>query len=258
MRVIVTRPAAQADSWVDALEELGVKAVALPLMHICAVPNSAPVIEAWQQLAASRLVFFVSANAVAHFFEQRPADVCWPAGVWAGSTGPGTTAALQACGLAASQILEPAGDSAQFDSESLWQQQLCQLDWQGASVQIVRGDGGREWLADTLRDRGASVSFVAAYRRSEPEWDESAKALVAKALAQPAAHLWLFSSSEAIDNLMLHLGRAEPPLLLPPGCRAMATHPRIASTAQRAGFSQVWQSRPGVAEVVASLQSAAS
>ncbi len=258
MRVIVTRPAAQADSWVDALGELGVEAVALPLMRICAVSDSAPVVEAWRQLAASRLVFFVSANAAAHFFAQRPADVLWPANVWAGSTGPGTTAALEACGLAAAQILEPAGDSAQFDSESLWQQRLCSLDWQGTAVQIVRGDGGRDWLADTLRDRGASVSFVAAYQRGEPEWDERARALVAKALAQPAGHLWLFSSSEAIDNLMLHLGRATRPLSLPLGCRAMATHPRIASAAQRAGFSRVLQSRPGVAEVVASLQSAAS
>lgn len=258
MRVIVTRPAAQADSWVDALGELGVEAVALPLMRICAVPDSAPVVEAWRQLAAHRLVFFVSANAVAHFFEQRPADVHWPAGVWAGSTGPGTTAALQACGLAAAQILEPAGDSAQFDSESLWQQRLCSLDWQGTTVQIVRGDGGRDWLADTLRDRGASVNFVAAYRRSEPVWDEQARVLLAEALAQPDSHLWLFSSSEAIDNLMLHLGRAAQPSPLPPGCRAMATHTRIASAAQRAGFSQVLQSRPGAAEVVASLQSAAS
>jgi uroporphyrinogen-III synthase len=258
MRVIVTRPAAQADSFVDALEELGVKAVALPLMHICAPLDSSPVVEAWRQLAANRLVFFVSANAVAHFFAQRPADVHWPADVWAGSTGPGTTAALQAAGLAASQIVEPSHDSAQFDSESLWQQRLCQVDWQDASVQIVRGDGGREWLADTLRDRGANVNFVAAYRRSEPEWDGRARALVALALAQPAAHLWLFSSSEAIDNLMLHLGRAEPRLPLPPGCRAVATHPRIASAALRAGFSRVLQSRPGVAEVVASLQSEAS
>ena len=258
MRVIVTRPAAQADSWVAALEKLGVRAAALPLMRICAPLDTTPVIEAWRHLAANRLVFFVSANAVAHFFAQRAPDVHWPAGVWAGSTGAGTTAALQAAGLASSQIVEPAPDSAQFDSESLWQQRLCQIDWQGASAQIVRGDGGRDWLADTLRDRGASVNFVAAYRRSEPEWDGRARALVAEALAQPAAHLWLFSSSEAIDNLMLELGRAEPPLPVPPGCRAMATHPRIASAAQRAGFSQVLQSRPGVADVVASLQSGAS
>jgi len=257
MRVIVTRPAAQADSWVDALEKLGVKAAALPLMRICAPLDSAPVIEAWRQLAANRLVFFVSANAVAHFFAQRPADVHWPADAWAGSTGPGTTAALRAAGLAASQIVEPSHDSAQFDSESLWQQQLCQIDWQGASVQIVRGDGGRDWLADALRDRGASVHFVAAYRRSEPEWDERSRVLLAEALSQPGSHLWLFSSSEAIDNLLLQLQRDEA-LPLPKGCRAMATHPRIASAARRAGFSPVWQSRPGVAEVVASLQSGAS
>lgn len=255
MRVIVTRPAAQADDWVEALAAQGVEAVALPLMRICAPLDTKPGAGVWRQLAANRLVFFVSANAVAHFFALRPADAPWPAGVMAGSTGPGTTAALRASGLAAAQIVEPAADSAQFDSESLWQQRLHQLDWQGATVQIVRGDGGREWLADTLREHGAEVNFLAAYRRAEPEWDEAALALLAHALAQPAGHLWLFSSSESIEHLMRQLRQSNPAMPLPAGARALATHPRIASAAQHAGFASVQLVRPGVADVVASLQS---
>ena len=49
MRVIVTRPAAQAASWVEALASHGIEAVALPLMRICAPIDSAPVATVWRQ-----------------------------------------------------------------------------------------------------------------------------------------------------------------------------------------------------------------
>ena len=35
---------------------------------------------------------------------------------------------------------------------------------EGKRVLIVRGDGGREWLAERLREAGADVTLVAAYR----------------------------------------------------------------------------------------------
>ncbi len=258
MRVIVTRPVAQATAWVESLAAHGVDAVALPLMQICGPLDGEPIASAWQQLGTRRLVFFVSANAVEHFFAMRPADLAWPLGVRAGSTGPGTTAALRAGGLTAAQIVEPASDSAQFDSETLWQQRLQLIDWQGASVQIVRGEGGREWLADTLRENGATVDFVAAYRRTEPDWNTSARSLLAEALAAPTDHLWLFSSSESVEHLTRHLAQRDPPLALPSGARALVTHPRIASAARRAGFSSVRLVRPGLADMVASLQSSSS
>ena len=220
MRVIVTRPAAQAVSWVEALGAHGVEAVALPLMRICAPLDGEPVAHAWQQLGANQLVFFVSANAVAHFFAMRPADASWPACVLAGSTGQGTTGALRAGGVTAAQIVEP--------------------------------------LADTLREHGATVNFVAAYRRAEPDWDAQALALLTRALAAPTDHLWLFSSSESIEHLARHLAQSNPPVPLPAGARALATHPRIASAARLAGFAHVQLVRPGVADMVASLQSAPS
>ena len=68
-----------------------------------------------------------------------------------------TTALAQ--GVPASQLLEPAADSAQFDSESLWAR-LQGLAWQAASVLMVRGETGREWLADKLRAHGARVDDV--------------------------------------------------------------------------------------------------
>ncbi len=262
MRVIVTRPAAQAASWVQSLESHGINALALPLIQIAAPLDTTSVVAAWQQVARSRLVAFVSANAVAHFFALRPARCDWPAATFAASTGPGTTRALLDAGLHPAQIIEPAADSTQFDSESLWQQLQSRFAapsaWHAAPVLVVRGDGGgRDWLADSLRSRGAQVSFVAAYRRTAPTWNAAMQSTLTNALAQPAVHWWLFSSSESIHHLMTYLTDHASPLSVQ-SARALATHPRIATTAQQAGFAVVKPCKPTLADVVACLQSAAS
>ncbi|MDQ3273162.1 MAG: uroporphyrinogen-III synthase, partial [Pseudomonadota bacterium] len=58
--------------------------------------------------------------------------------------------------------------------------------------------------------------------------------------------VWLFSSSEAVGHL-------------PPGDwsqgRALATHPRIAEAARAAGWGVVVESRPTLADIVASIES---
>jgi uroporphyrinogen-III synthase len=250
VRIIVTRPAAQAADWVVDLRAHGLDAAALPLIGIAPVDDPAALVGAWHGLAQQGLVTFVSPNAVRHFFAHRPEGAGWPASLLAGSPGPGTTRALIALGVPAAQIVEPAADAAQFDSESLWVQ-LREHAWRGAQVLVVRGDGGRDWLAERLRDAGAQVTHVAAYRRVAPQLDAAEQALLHAALGAPEAHLWLFSSSEAIDNLAA---------LAPAGvewdrARAIATHPRIASRARRLGIANVADARPSLTAVVACIQS---
>ena len=110
---------------------------------------------------------FVSANAVQHFFAAAPPGMGWPAGVLAGSTGPGHVGGA-ACGGRARAAAGGAGRRrAAFDSEALWAR-LSGRHWAGRSVLVVRGEDGRDWLAETLRERGAAVDFVAAYRRAAP------------------------------------------------------------------------------------------
>ncbi|MCO5124240.1 MAG: uroporphyrinogen-III synthase [Rhizobacter sp.] len=250
LRVLVTRPAQQAADWVARLRDAGVDAAALPLIAIEDAPDAAAVQSAWAGLASMRLVVFVSPNAAERFVAAQPAGTAWPPGTRAAAVGPGTSRVLRAFGLGQSQIVEPASDAPQFDSEALWAQ-LRTTDWQGARVLVVRGDGGREWLADTLRAAGAEVGAVCAYRRAPPRLDAAQRALLAAAQAEPRAHLWFFSSSEAIDNLDALVG---------PGAdwshaRALATHPRITARAQRSGFRHVAPSRPDLESVRACIQS---
>ena len=252
MRVIVTRPAAQAADWVLRLRAERIDAVALPLIGVAPAANLAAVEDAWATLATQRLVVFVSPNAAEHFFARRPAGMRWPAGVLAGSPGPGTTRSLLSLGVPVAQTVAPAADSAQFDSEALWQQ-LSAQDWQGAGVLIVRGDGGRDWLAETMRSRGASVAHVAAYRREAPVFSAAQQALLAAALHAPETHLWYFSSSEAIDHLEQASTAFEP--LRWAEAWALATHPRIAERARQLGIAHVVECRPPLEAVVGCIQS---
>ena len=250
LRVLVTRPARQAADWVARLRAVGIDAAALPLIAIEPAPDTAAVRSAWEQLRYMQLAVFVSPNAAECFFGERPPDVPWPAGTRAAAVGPGTSRVLRALGVGAAQIVEPAADARQFDSEALWEQ-LSTTDWHAARVLIVRGDGGREWLADTLRAQGAGVSAVCAYRRRAPHLDESQQALLDAALRMPQRHLWFFSSSEAIANLQA-IAKPDADWTR---ARALATHPRIAESAQRLGFGYVLPARPAFDAVSACIQS---
>lgn len=239
MLVIVTRPAAQAAEWVAALTAAGHEAAAVPLLAIAEAPDPAAVRAAWADLVGDQLVMFVSPNAVTSFFAAAP-GAAWPAGVLAGATGPGTSAALRRAGVPEALIVEP-GPAGPFDSEGLWAQLASRHRWAGTRVSVVRGEGGRDWFADTLRDQGAAVRFIEAYRRVPPVLEAAAAVALARALREPGQTWWLFSSSEAIG----HLGALAPHADWQAG-RALATHPRIAAAARHLGFGEVREIAPGL------------
>jgi len=245
--LIVTRPPLQAAQWVQSLLALGLDARALPLIDIGPPLDPAAAAASWTRLAAYSLVMFVSANAVHHFFAAAQ-GAPWPASTRAGSTGPGTSAALLEAGVPPERIVAPAADAPRFDSEALWAL-LADEDWSGRRVLVVRGEDGRDWLADTLRARDAQVDFVVAYRRLVPRLDLESLALLAASQAEPDRHLWVFSSSEAVGHLRD---------VLAPGAdwsrsRALASHPRIGAAAREAGFGCVDLVAPTVAALAAAL-----
>lgn len=236
-RVIVTRPAAEASRWTEALRGQGIEAESLPLIEIAPSPDVAALHTAWQDISRYAAVMFVSANAVQHFMALRPERQPLPAQAW--STGPGTEAALLATGWSAAAVRSPATDAGQFDSEALWA--LVQTDvqaWAGRSVLIVRGAdargqlAGRDWLALQLEAAGVQVHQCVAYARRQPVL--GAQALVRAREALHDGSWWLFSSSEAAQNLALIL-----PGAIGMEARALATHPRIAERLRDQGWGQV-------------------
>lgn len=263
MPVIVTRPAHDADRWVQALQARGLQAEALPLIEIAALPASQDLQQAWQRIDTYAALMFVSGNAVEAFFASNQATALILRVQTATNSiadqkprflapGPGTVAALRLAGVPEALVDAPAADAGQFDSEALWAV-VGERNWQGLQVLIVRGQSagngepvgaGRDWLAQQLQAAGASVDTVAVYQRRKPVFT-AAQLLRIEAAANDGS-VWLLSSSEALANL-------------PPGdwsrARAIATHPRIAEAANAAGWGVVVQSRPELADIVASIES---
>jgi uroporphyrinogen-III synthase len=247
LQVIVTRPLAQAMPWVEALRGNGHAAHAVPLIDIEPVADVKPLREAWRRLSQYTVVMFVSANAVQHFFAQKPRDVDWPLSALAASTGPGTSAALQQSGLRGAMIVEPL-PGAGYDSEALWAR-LSHRHWNGTRVLIVRGEDGRDWLAEQFRSAGAEVLAIAAYRRVAPVHTAETKAVLAHAVANPAQTCWFFTSSEAIGHLVELVPTADWRR-----SRALVTHLRIAQAARAAGFGDVHLVDSQPTAVVATLR----
>ncbi len=136
-----------------------------------------------------------------------------------------------------------------FDSEAL----LALPDLQrervaGRRVAIFRGDGGRELLADTLRERGAAVDCITCYRRRPPAG--GAECLLAAWRAGRLDAITV-SSSEGLRYLVDMLdgeGRARlaaTPLFVP--------HARIAENARLLNLQQVVLTAPADAGIIAGL-----
>ena len=259
--VLVVRPRAQAVAWVHEMAALGVPARALPLIEILPAPDAASVaaaFEAVEESGAQPVLVFVSPNAVLGFFDAVAAAhgvrvrARWPAHARAAATGPGTVAALRDCGVPAERIVAPTDDAGQFDSEALWSL-VAGWRWNARPVWIVRGNGGRDWLGQQLRDAGADVRVVQSYARAAPALSPGERALLADAVADPVRWIWMFSSSEAIAHL-----QALAPDARWNSSRALASHPRIAERAREAGFGSVAIVSPSPAAVAAALSGTAS
>lgn len=289
MRVIITRPAGDAPAWVDALQTAGYQALALPLIEVGPATHRQAVVQAWAQWAEFQAVMFVSAQAVRYFFDSQPAaqrvdagqaaSPTWLNGPRCWATGPGTHKALLQAGVPEACIDSPAADAAQFDSEALWQRVASQVK-AGQPVLIVRGHDvsadagmsqstagvsqtvpsavaevppngtGRDWLAQQLQAAGASPQFVVAYERRAPLWSAEHKAQAVSAATDGS--VWCFSSSQAIEHLVHAL-----PTQSWAKARCLATHPRIAQTAQSLGFGEIQMSKPSLADLLVSLESLA-
>ena len=194
--------------------------------------------------------------------------------------GPGTAQALRAAGVPADKIDSPPPDAGQFDSAALWAV-VGSRDWRGMCVLLVRGhtDDGptapdsppealtdarldaslyarvesaapRDWLAQKWQAAGCHVDVVNVYERRAPQLT-TAQLQMAKA-ASGDGSVWLFSSSEAVSNLVGNAALANTDWT---GARAIATHPRIVQTVQAAGWGRVAASRPALLDILQTWRS---
>lgn len=242
-RILVTRPAGQARALAAMIAAAGGEPVCFPLLEIAPMEDLRPLWEAADRLGDFSLAIFVSPNAVEHGLPHLLARRPWPPRLQAAAIGQGTAARLAAHGIGG--VAAPAE---RFDSEALLALPACRAGGvAGRKVLILRGDGGRELLAETLCERGAEVTCVACYRRSAPAdgtW-------LASLLRDGGLDALTLSSSEGLRNLLALLdadGRerlAALPVFVP--------HARIAEAAAALGLRRIVATPPGDAGTLAGL-----
>lgn len=204
LRVLVTRPAGQAQGLCDLIEAGGARAIHLPAIEILPSNDANALSAVIDSLDRFDLAVFISVNAVTAGLAAILRVRDWPGNVMLATVGPASRAAVEELGLSVDLVPEQV-----YSSEGLLALDELQ-SMRGKQVVIFRGNGGRDTLRDTLRARGARVEYVEVYRRARPR--ESGEALL-QLLQKDGVDVITATSNEALQNLFDMAGPAGQPLL---------------------------------------------
>ncbi len=233
LSVLLTRPAGQADKLAAAIQGLGGRVTQLPLLAI------EPITE---RIAVERLKTFIMAldNYDAAIFISTNAatlglewiESYWPqlpVGLEAYAVGPGTAEILR-------QLPWPVHCSETgVTSEHLLALPGLQ-DVAGKRIALFRGQGGRELLAETLRERGARVDYLEIYQRRVPEYSRE---VVLKMIEDNAINAVIATSQQIFDSFVALLSvKGGFPQTLQSLCVIVPSQ-RVRDHALAAGFKKV-------------------
>jgi uroporphyrinogen-III synthase len=200
VRVLVTRPAHQAENLCHLIAERGGIAVRFPTLAIVECDDLLAIQKKLAHLEAFDWLIFISANAVNFALKANDGKIpAFRIGATCVAIGKATANALAMAGLPVNLLPEN-----NYNSEALLAMPEMQ-QIQGQRLLIVRGVGGREELANTLRSRGADVHYLNVYKRIIPRINN---ANVITLLEQNQLDVITATSGETLQNLLIMLGVA--------------------------------------------------
>lgn len=225
LSVVVTRPAHQATHFQQQLEQAGASPLLFPVIDIQPPADLTSAETLLANLASYDSAIFISSNAVTFglaLLDNMQKQTLHQ--LTLGAVGKKTAGILLQHGYTAELV--PTTD---FTSEALLElPALQQLD--GQHILVFRGEGGRELLADTLRQRGAIVDYVEVYRRTRPE---NAASQLKQHHENQQLDIIAITSSEGLLNLLALLDNPDWIKTVP----LLVGSQRMVETARQAGFS---------------------
>lgn len=231
--VLVTRPNPAGNELCAVLEAQGAEAIHMPTIAF-APAEPGLLQQAVNQLGEQDWLIFISPQAV---YASAPAiRRTWPVfppQVKFAAIGEGTSKSLRDAGCQVS-VCPPNGE---WNSEALLSLSAFQ-DIKGKKIAIIRGEGGRELLANTLEARGARVLPVIAYQRLVPSIDVN---LYRELLKQHRIDTVVCASFESVRNFKTMLGENswQDIQSLP----LVVMSERIKNLAHELGFQTIWVAR---------------
>ena len=225
--VLVTRPKHQSAELIAAISAHGGLAIEWPVLEI--IPrDSAAILADQQRLATPDIAILVSPNAVQF-------GLPFTAAAKIGVVGPATARAVKAAGRNV-DIRSVDG----YDSEHLLAEKALQ-HVSGQHIRIIRGDAGRELIADTLRKRGAQVEYLSVYTRGIPAYSDAQLAGLEKQWRAGAVNVVTVMSVESFHNLIS---------LLPDWCNNALGNTRLVTPATRV-IQEALKQFPGIPATLA-------
>ncbi len=195
-RIVVTRARAQASDFAAMLEGLGAEVIELPAIKIEPPLDREPLQEAARRAGSFDWIIFTSVNGVEAFFETLAAlgrDARALAGAKVAAIGPATAQRLGQYGI------RPDAQPARFIGTEVVETLAAIENLAGKSVLCPRADIAPRELIDSLAQKGAEVTEIAAYRTVA----DASNAFRVKEMIQRGEVHWLtFTSSSTVDNLV--------------------------------------------------------
>ncbi|MDH0063996.1 uroporphyrinogen-III synthase [Leclercia adecarboxylata] len=230
MSILVTRPSPAGDQLVSRLRTLGQVAWSFPLIEF-SPGRELPLLTSYlATLQAGDMLFALSQHAVefAHARLQQEGQR-WP-------DAPGYFAIGRTTALA---LHTESGKDIRYPLDREISEVLLQLpelqNVVGKRALILRGNGGRELLGDTLRERGAEVTFCECYQRSNKHYDGAEEAMrwqsrgvttLVVTSGEMLQHLWSLIPQWYRENWLLR-------------CRLLVVSERLANLARELGWQDI-------------------
>jgi uroporphyrinogen III methyltransferase/synthase len=199
-RIVVTRARAQASELVSMLTERGAEVLQFPTIRVVKATDSEPLRRAVRQADSYDWIVFTSVNGVQRFWSELRAagkDTRSLCGVSLCAIGPATAAAIEMEGALADLV--PGAFVAEGVIEALREAG----DLTGRRVLLPRAEQARSILPEALRDSGAAVDEVVAYRTV---LDGGGAEEVRRRLREGRVDLITFTASSTVRNFAQLVG----------------------------------------------------
>lgn len=243
--ILVTRPRQAGEQFASFLQQNGYVSELVPMLDIVDLPeqqvDKTPILD----LDAFTAVIFISMNAVRCGMEW--IDRYWPqfpVGVDCYAIGKATAESL-----ASWQVPVRFAEGAMNSESLLALPGLQSSRIAGKKVLLVKGLGGREHLAESLIERGASVVDFCCYRR-EPAMPAE---LLQETLSKHNSWILTATSGESLKYLQSHLHpeQLQWPLVVP--------GQRVGELAGTLGFTRIYLSEnAGMPAMLEAIRQAAN
>ena len=234
--IAITRPVDQAKKLAALITEAGGTPILFPLIEITPLNDYSQFESVISSITDYDWAIFISSNAVQNGMPRLVKRGIPPTLKFA-AIGSVTASELQSFG--AKLVLTPKD---RFDSESLLA--LPEMNnVVGKKILLVRGVGGRDVLAETLKERGAQVTFAECYQRINPQTNCD---LLAQLYSEKKLHGIVVTSSEAMRHLLDMAGDADWLRNVP----LFVNHARIAGLPLQMGLKVSVADAPGDLEML--------